>query len=179
MIEQMPESSNSSTYPPTEGTFQSLHAYWRMPYILAPKSDPANANPFATLPDQDDAESLILVRGQWNYTVLNRYPYNAGHLLVVPYQEVPDLLSLSTEARHEHIDAVTEAQALLNRALKPDGFNTGYNFGSAAGAGIPKHLHCHIVPRWHGDTNFMPVIGGTRVLPEALQSMWERLREHL
>lgn len=179
MIEQMPESSNSSTFPPTEGAFQSLHAYWRMPYILAPKSDPANANPFATLPDQDDAESLILVRGQWNYTVLNRYPYNAGHLLVVPYQEVPDLLSLSTEARHEHIDAVTEAQALLNRALKPDGFNTGYNFGSAAGAGIPKHLHCHIVPRWHGDTNFMPVIGGTRVLPEALQSMWERLREHL
>ena len=175
----MPDSSNSSAESTTDGAYQSLHAYWRMPYILAPKSKTAHANPFVSLPDQDDAESLILVRGQWNYTVLNRYPYNAGHLLVVPYEEVPDLKSLSPEARHEHIDAVTEAQAILTRALKPNGFNTGYNFGTAAGAGIPKHLHCHIVPRWHGDTNFMPVIGGTRVLPDALHSMWERLREHL
>jgi ATP adenylyltransferase len=179
MLVQVPDLSHSNAGSTSKGAFQSLHAYWRMPYILAPRSEPADVNPFATLPDKDDAESLILVRGEWNYTVLNRYPYNAGHLLVVPYEEVPDLQSLATEARHEHIDAITVAQELLTRALKPDGFNTGYNFGSAAGAGIPKHLHCHIVPRWHSDTNFMPVIAGTRVLPEALQSMWQRLREHL
>lgn len=175
----MPDPNHPNLQSQAPQGFESLQAHWRMPYILAPKSNPASANPFASLPDQDDAESLILLRGKHNYTVLNRFPYNAGHLLVVPYQEVPDLQSLSPEARHEHIDCITAAQDLLARALKPDGFNTGYNLGTAGGAGIPTHLHCHIVPRWHGDTNFMPVIGNTRVLPDALQSMWERLRQHL
>jgi ATP adenylyltransferase len=175
---QMPDSTHSDAPKPGASPHESLHAYWRMPYILAPKSDSQPSNPFTQLPDQDDAESFILLRGDHNYTVLNRYPYNAGHLLVVPYREVAALSELTAGERHEHIDAVTEAQALLTRALKPDGFNTGYNFGSAAGAGIPRHLHCHIVPRWNGDTNFMPVIGNTRVLPDALQSMWERLRKY-
>lgn len=175
----MPDSDQSPDPAQSKPGFESLQAHWRMPYILAPKTDPESANPFASLPEKDDAESLILLRGTYNYTVLNRYPYNAGHLLVVPYEEVSGLEQLSPEARHEHIDCITEAQALLTRALKPDGFNTGYNLGSAAGAGIPVHLHCHIVPRWHGDTNFMPVINNTRVLPDALQSMWERLRQHI
>jgi ATP adenylyltransferase len=99
--------------------------------------------------------------------------------LVIPYREAATLEALALKERHEHIDYIVEAQALLTRALRPDGFNTGYNFGIAAGAGIPSHLHCHIVPRWNGDTNFMPVIGGTRVLPDALDTMWVRLREHV
>ncbi|CAI8266139.1 MAG: AP-4-A phosphorylase [Opitutia bacterium UBA7350] len=175
----MSNSDRSNDPAESKPGFESLQAHWRMPYILAPKCDPNSANPFASLPDKDDAESLILLRRKYNYTVLNRYPYNAGHLLVVPFEEVSDLQNLSTVARHEHIDCITEAQALLTRALNPEGFNIGYNLGNAAGAGIPVHLHCHIVPRWHGDTNFMPVIGNTRVLPEALQSMWERLRQFI
>lgn len=159
---------------------ESLHAYWRMPYILKPKaSGGSSCSPFTELPNASDQESLILMRGRFNYTVLNRYPYNAGHLLIIPYREISTLEALTPEERHEHIDCIVEAQSLLTRALKPDGFNTGYNFGKAAGAGIPSHLHCHIVPRWNGDTNFMPVIGGTRVLPDALDTMWIRLREHL
>lgn len=172
-----PESSPNHAHNPNHA-HENLHAYWRMPYILAPKSNEAELNPFAQLPKQTDAESLILVRRTHNYIVLNRYPYNAGHLLVVPYREVSNLQELQTTELHEHIDCVVEAQNILTQALKPDGFNTGYNFGKAAGAGIPKHLHCHIVPRWNGDTNFMPVIGNTRVLPDALDSMWERLRDH-
>jgi ATP adenylyltransferase len=108
---------------------------------------------------------------------MNRYPYNAGHLLVVPYREVSDLDALSIDERHELMDLIVKGQAILCRALQPDGFNTGFNFGKSAGAGIPSHLHCHIVPRWNGDTNFMPVIGNTRVLPDAMDAMWARLKE--
>lgn len=159
---------------------ESLHAYWRMPYILKPKTKGEKfGNPFLELPNASDQEGLILMRGRFNFTVLNRYPYNAGHLLVVPYREAATLEALTLDERHEHIDYIVEAQSLLTRALKPDGFNTGYNLGTAAGAGIPSHLHCHIVPRWNGDTNFMPVIGGTRVLPDALHTMWARLKEHI
>lgn len=161
-------------------SLESLHAYWRMPYILRPKTKgEKSSNPFLELPNASDQEGLILMRGRFNYIVLNRYPYNAGHLLVIPYREAATLEALALKERHEHIDYIVEAQALLTRALRPDGFNTGYNFGIAAGAGIPSHLHCHIVPRWNGDTNFMPVIGGTRVLPDALDTMWVRLREHV
>jgi ATP adenylyltransferase len=94
---------------------------------------------------------------------------------VVPYREVPQLEELSGEERHELMDLIVMAQQILTRALQPDGFNTGFNFGDAAGAGIPCHLHCHVVPRWNGDTNFMPVIGNTRVLPDSMDAMWERL----
>jgi ATP adenylyltransferase len=159
-------------------SMQRLHAYWRMPYILAPKNKQAGENPFKELPNTDDDQSeYILFRGQTNYIVMNRYPYNAGHLLVIPYREVPTLEELSIEERHELMDLIVEAQQILKRALKPDGFNTGFNFGKAAGAGIPSHLHCHVVPRWNGDTNFMPVIADTRVLPDAMDAMWTRLKE--
>ena len=106
---------------------------------------------------------------------MNRYPYNAGHLLVLPFREVAELELLETEERHELMDLIIKAQQILTRALRPNGFNTGFNFGNAGGAGIPCHLHCHVVPRWEGDTNFMPVIGNTRVLPDSMDAMWERL----
>jgi len=155
---------------------QRLHAYWRMPYIVAPKDPKDSGNPFIRIPETtEDKSEYVLYRGEWNYIVMNRYPYNAGHLLVVPYREAAGLEDLRSEERHELMDLILKGQQILTRALRPDGFNTGFNFGKAAGAGIPTHLHCHIVPRWNGDTNFMPVISDTRVLPDAMDAMWDRL----
>ena len=157
---------------------ERLHAYWRMPYILAPKNPEDSGNPFTRITESgDDRKEYILLRGELNYIVMNRYPYNAGHLLVLPYREVGRLEDLNKEERYELMDLIVTAQQILTRALKPDGFNTGFNFGKAGGAGIPSHLHCHVVPRWDGDTNFMPVIGHTRVLPDSMDAMWERLSE--
>jgi ATP adenylyltransferase len=167
----------SEELPPS---MERLHAYWRMPYILAPKNADAGGNPFTKILDsRNDREAYILFRGRLNYIVMNRYPYNAGHLLVLPNREVPVLDALTKEERHELMDLIIKAQNILSRALRPDGFNTGFNFGKAGGAGIPSHLHCHVVPRWDGDTNFMPVIGNTRVLPDSMDAMWERLHAHV
>jgi ATP adenylyltransferase len=157
-----------------------LHSYWRMEYVETPKEEKTTSNPFATLHlDPDDQKNLILIRGVHHYVVMNRYPYNAGHLMVVPYEELPDLEDLSEAAQMELLQLIIRSKAMLKRAIHPDAFNVGLNLGVAAGAGIPWHLHCHIVPRWNGDTNFMPVIGQTRVLPTALSSLWERLRQCL
>ena len=156
---------------------QHLHAYWRMEYIEAPKGS-SFGRPFSEMPAlNDDQATHILVRSQFTYIVLNRFPYNAGHLLVVPYREVAELSELNGEERLDFMDSLVLGQDILQRALKPDGFNIGLNLGAAAGAGIPKHLHAPIVPRWNGDTNFMPVLGETRVLPQSLDAMWSRLRE--
>ncbi len=156
---------------------QYLHSYWRMAYIEAPKPPNGGKNPFTELPKGDDRAGLIVYRGKSVYIVMNRFPYNAGHLLVLPYREVPTLAELNPEERAEMMDCIIKAQALLQSALQPHAFNVGFNFGAAAGAGIPTHLHCHVVPRWNGDTNFMPVVSDTRVLPEALDNLWERLRK--
>lgn len=158
-------------------SMQRLHAYWRMPYILAPKN-PDEKNPFTKIhQNDDDKKEYILFRGRLNYIVMNRYPYNAGHLLVLPYREIAEIEKLTTDERHELMDLIVKAQKILTDALNPDGFNVGFNFGKSAGAGIPSHLHCHVVPRWGGDTNFMPVIGNTRVLPDSMDAMWERLHK--
>ncbi|MCG8528619.1 MAG: HIT domain-containing protein [Opitutales bacterium] len=155
-----------------------LHSYWRMEYVEAPKENKATANPFLDLPNnENDEETLILIRGKHHYVVMNRYPYNAGHLMVIPYREVPDLDDLDEEEQLEFIQLVIRAKKMLKDAIHPDAFNVGMNLGVAAGAGIPWHLHCHIVPRWQGDTNFMPVLGKTRVLPTSLNSLWKRLKE--
>ena len=172
MVDPTPDNSS----PQLPSSMERLHAYWRMPYILAPKN-PDERNPFTKIHQTgDDKKEYILYRGKWNYIVMNRYPYNAGHLLVLPFREVGELEALEPEERHELMDLIVKAQQILNRALEPNGFNIGFNFGKAAGAGIPCHLHCHVVPRWNGDTNFMPVIGDTRVLPDSMDAMWERLR---
>ncbi|WOO40362.1 HIT domain-containing protein [Rubellicoccus peritrichatus] len=148
-----------------------------MPYIEAPKPETGEGNPFAVLPKCDDDKSVyILYRGETIYLVLNKFPYNAGHLLAIPYREVGSLQDLEKDERTELMDTIIRGQDILQKALNPDGFNVGFNLGRAAGAGIPSHLHAHIVPRWNGDHNFMPVVSDTRVLPESLDSMWERLR---
>ncbi|OHE70709.1 MAG: HIT family hydrolase [Verrucomicrobia bacterium GWC2_42_7] len=155
---------------------QHLHAYWRMQYIESPKEkDNGKENPFRVLPFLEDREGLIIKRSQHSYVVMNRFPYNAGHVLIIPYREVSELEHLELDESCDFWNLIIETKMLLARVLKPDGFNIGFNLGSAAGAGIPMHLHCHVVPRWNGDTNFMPVIGDTKVLPQALDAMWERL----
>ena len=158
---------------------QSLHPYWRFQYITAPKA-PGGDNPFEEIPKlADERASLLLYRGRTGYLVLNRFPYNGGHIMALPYRPVPTLGELTPAERAELMDLIVIAQDALSKAVKPDGFNVWFNFGKAAGAGIPKHLHAHIVPRWEGDHNFMPVIGDTHILPQALEAVWERLKQFL
>ncbi|MGA2051899.1 MAG: HIT domain-containing protein [Opitutales bacterium] len=149
-----------------------------MPYVEQSKPETGGDRLFARLPAMgDDRAALIVWRGPTSYLVLNKYPYNAGHLLAAPYREVAQLAGLTPAERADLMDAIVKAQDILTRALQPDGFNVGFNFGRAAGAGLPTHLHAHIVPRWNGDGNFMPVLANTTVLPLALDTLWERLRQ--
>ena len=153
---------------------EQLHAYWRMEYIEAPRY-PETQRPFTDLPALgDDRRALIVHRGVLSYLVMNRFPYNPGHLLAIPYREVTEIEALAPAERADLMEMMVLAKRLLQAAIKPDGFNVGYNLGAAAGGSI-AHLHAHIVPRWNGDTNFMPVIGRTRTLPQSLDAMWERL----
>jgi ATP adenylyltransferase len=154
---------------------QQLHAYWRMDYIEAPRYPALMKRPFTELPRMgDDKAALIVHRTLLSYLVLNRFPYNPGHLLAVPFREVVELEELSAEERADLMEEVVFAKRLLTAAMKPDGVNIGFNLGSAAGGSI-AHLHAHIVPRWNGDNNFMPVLGQTRVLPQSLEATWDRL----
>ena len=151
-----------------------LHAYWRMDYIEAPRAK-SGETPFTDLPALgDDAKALIIHRSRLSYLILNRYPYNPGHLLAVPFRAATDLTELDAAERADLMDEIIAGKEILRAAVKPDAFNIGFNLGSAAGGSIP-HLHAHIVPRWNGDTNFMPVIGETRVLPQSLEAMYARL----
>jgi ATP adenylyltransferase len=155
---------------------QHLHAYWRMDYIEAPRAV-SGENPFLALPALgDDAAAHIIHRSPLSYLILNAYPYNAGHLLAVPYRNVADLTELTAAERGDLMEEIIFGKEVLRAALKPDAFNIGFNLGIAAGGSI-THLHAHIVPRWNGDTNFMPVIGQTRVLPQSLAAMYARLKE--
>ncbi len=160
---------------------EKLHSYWRMPYIDAPKEEgQGHKNPFVEIPKVKDKKSVHLIwKGKHCYIVMNKFPYNCGHLLVIPLRQVSKMADLKKAEKAEYFDAIILAQEILTKAMKPDGFNVGFNLGSKAGAGIPQHLHCHVVPRWDGDTNFMPVIANTKVLPESMDFLWERLMKAL
>ncbi len=154
---------------------EQLHAYWRMEYITAPRFPAEMKRPFTELPALgDDRAALIVHRQRLSYLILNRFPYNPGHLLAIPFREVVELEELNPAERADLMEAIVFGKRLLAAALRPDGFNVGFNVGTAAGGSI-AHLHAHIVPRWNGDTNFMPVLGQTRTLPEALESTWAKL----
>lgn len=153
-----------------------LHAYWRMEYVEAPKAPKASL--FSDLPKTTDDKAVYIVwRGPLTYLVMNVFPYNVGHLLAVPYRQVDDPTALTEDEQIALFKTVLFAQKLLKQVLNPSGFNIGMNLGKAGGAGIPEHIHMHIVPRWLGDTNFMPVLGQTRVLSKHLDSLWQGLRE--
>ncbi len=147
-----------------------------MAYIEAPRLPAEMKRPFRELPALgDDRAALIVHRSRLSYLVLNRFPYNPGHLLAVPFREVNDLAKLTAAERADLFDETIFAQLLLRATLKPDAFNIGFNLGSAVAGGSISHLHAHIVPRWNGDNNFMPVLAQTRLLPQALDDTWERL----
>ena len=157
----------------------SLHAPWRIEYILSPKPK-LDASLFTQIGQStDDIANLVIARDRSCYALLNRYPYNGGHIMVVPYKEVPDLNGLTDDELADLWKLVRRCTNALTAAMKPDGFNIGINLGKVAGAGIAEHLHIHIVPRWNGDTNFMPVIAHTGVVPDALKEIAAKLRAEL
>lgn len=156
---------------------EALHAPWRIGYILAPKPPRDDASVFTRMAQSsDDEKNLLVAREKSCFACLNRYPYNGGHILVLPYRQVPDLDDLTDDELLDLMKLVRRCKAALTQVMKPDGFNVGLNLGKVAGAGIGEHLHFHIVPRWIGDTNFMPVLGSTTVLPEALEELCRKLR---
>lgn len=133
--------------------------------------------PFCRIPMQSDDEGLIVARGELAYVVLNLYPYNAGHLLICTYRHIADLTDLSAEERNEVFELTAHSMKVLRKVSRAQGFNLGMNQGSISGAGIAEHIHQHVVPRWSGDVNFMPVIGKTKVLPQLLQDTRRLLAE--
>ncbi len=156
-----------------------LWAGWRSTYIAgAANPDPAGCL-FCRLPDQPDRASLIVARGDVTFTVLNRFPYTTGHVMIAPFRHVAGPGDLEKAERSELWNALATVQFALEEAMSPAGFNLGANLGRVAGAGVPGHFHLHLVPRWEGDANFMTTIGSTRVIPEDLLDTWEKLRAAL
>lgn len=150
-----------------------LWAPWRMEYII---SEGTKGCLFcAKVKEDKDRQNYILYRGQTGFIMLNLYPYNNGHLMIAPYQHVASLEDLDEDTLTELMLLLNKSLRLLRRALNPHGFNVGINLSRAAGAGIEDHVHIHVVPRWEGDTNFMPVLGETRVMPELLDETYEKL----
>ena len=154
-----------------------LWSPWRMSYILSPK--PSNCILCEKIAENRDRENYILYRGDKSCSMLNLYPYNNGHIMVVPYRHVPSLEQLDDEELLEMMNIVNQSLAALRKVMNPAGFNIGVNIGKAAGAGIVDHVHIHIVPRWEGDTNFMAVMAETRVIPELLEQTYEKLLKTL
>src|ERR1700722_2997485 len=156
---------------------ETLYAPWRIQYILAPKPPPADSSIFAQIAQSgDDEANLVIRRERTCYALLNKYPYTGGHSMEVPYKQTPDLHGLTDEELTDLMKLLRRCQDALTAVMKPDGFNIGINLGRTAGAGIEGHIHVHIVPRWQGDTNFMPVVANATVLPEALVDLAAKLR---
>lgn len=155
---------------------KQLWAPWRMEYI---KSDKSNECIFCTLPaSNNDEKNYILFKGTHSFVIMNTFPYNSAHLMVSPYRHINCITKQNETERNENIELTHECIKILRTVIEPDGFNTGYNIGKAAGAGYDEHIHCHIVPRWEGDTNFMPVLGEVKVHPEHIRSTYEKLHPH-
>jgi ATP adenylyltransferase len=150
---------------------------WRYAYITG--AEKPKGCIFCDLPKQDDKSAKIVHRGTHCYIILNSYPYTPGHVMVVPNAHLDELQKLSTETAHEMMDLSQKMEAVLRSLYNPDGVNLGMNIGAAAGAGIAGHVHMHVLPRWVADANFVSVVGETRVLPETLETTWERIRKAL
>jgi len=151
---------------------------WRYRYIASAKTDDRCVFCEA-IAANDDRQTLILLRGEKNFIILNRYPYTSGHVMVVPYSHVADLSSADPDMLAEMMQLAQRMQLALQKTYRPEGFNIGMNLGRAAGAGIVGHLHLHVLPRWAGDANFMTVVGETRVEPEELSTTYDRLHSAL
>ena len=156
---------------------ERIWAPWRIQYIQMEK--PEGCILCQKPKENKDVPNYILYRGDKNFVILNSYPYNPGHLMIAPYRHVASLEELTDEERQEHFEIVSRSVKVLRQVFNPGGFNIGINLGKAAGAGIEDHFHTHVVPRWQGDTNFMPVLADVRVLPEALADTYQKLRGKL
>jgi ATP adenylyltransferase len=174
-----PEAESRAHFAGDPDAFGRLWTPHRMVYIQGenkpPHDDAGDDCPFCRVPSGSDESGLIVARGELAYVVLNLYPYNSGHLMIVPYRHVADYVDLNAAEVAEVGEYTQRALRTLSAAMAPHGFNVGLNQGSAAGAGIAAHLHQHVVPRWGGDTNFMPVVAQTRVLPQLLSDARELL----
>lgn len=153
----------------------TLWTPWRMAYIGGAKSEGCVFCQAAAADPTTDREHYVLYRGAHSFVILNAFPYNSGHVMIVPYIHTSDLTHLEVTIAAEIMDFAQRMTALLTQTYTPDGFNLGMNLGKVAGAGIDTHLHMHVVPRWGGDTNFMPLVAQTRVLPEWLDDTYDRL----
>lgn len=168
---------------------EHLWSPWRMTYLRGPNlptTRPLAATGLLTMPqcifcalpaEHNDAHNLLVYRGELVFVMLNRYPYNNGHLMIIPFAHQPTLETLPVPTLTELMVLTTQALTALRKIYSPQAFNLGVNIGTAAGAGIADHVHLHIVPRWAGDTNFMSVTAGTRVIPEDLRDTWQAVRD--
>jgi ATP adenylyltransferase len=156
---------------------EHLWAPWRFDYVKQADDKNSSGCIFCDFPSRtDDREVLLLHRGNSAFVLLNAYPYTSGHLMVAPYKHGQDIGQLNDTELLEINQLVKSAVSWVTEVYKPDGFNIGVNMGRAAGAGIPKHIHWHVVPRWEGDTNFMTTVGEVRVIPQDLRQSWDALR---
>ena len=154
---------------------ERIFAPWRIEYIRSPKYEGCI---FCDFPKENrDEERLILYRGEKSFIIMNNYPYNPGHLMIAPYRHVGQLEELTEGEMGEIMSLASMAVQVIKKSMSPDGFNIGINIGRVAGAGIEDHIHLHIVPRWNGDTNFMPVLADVKVIPEAVEDTFRILRE--
>jgi ATP adenylyltransferase len=156
---------------------ERLWAPWRMEYIGQAREGEDQRCLFCEKPKEgDDEKALIVARSELSFAMLNRYPYNSGHLMVAPFRHVGELEEVEDDESLDVQRLMQRCVTALKEAMQPDGFNIGMNLGVVAGAGIPDHLHWHVVPRWNGDTNFMPVVGDTKVIPSLLAESYRLLR---
>jgi len=170
-------------------SLETIWAPWRLSYVAKDEPSEKKSNtPKGEKPcflcqyresPSDDAENFVLLRGEKTFVVFNRYPYNNGHLLIAPQQHLGDIEEIPVDVQAECQAMLVKMTKLLRSVINPDGFNVGLNLGHVAGAGLPGHLHWHIVPRWNGDTNFMPVLGDTKVIPQSLEALYAALKEKL
>ncbi len=170
---------------------EQLWAPWRLAYISGDQTEkkPVRAGLLSggdpdcficqAAAGDDDRGRLVVQHGRYSLTVLNRYPYNNGHLLIAPKRHAARLDQLDAAEQLDMVQTIAQMIGLLERTIRAEGFNVGLNLGQIAGAGLPGHVHWHIVPRWHGDTNFMPTVAGIRVIPQSLEALWEILTEVL
>jgi len=149
---------------------------WRSVYVESLHINDGSCQFCSISNSNDDDKTFVVHRAQYNFIVMNIYPYNNGHMLIVPYEHIAEITDLDSDSLHEAADLIKLSTEILGRIFKPHGFNAGLNQGEAAGAGIASHIHFHILPRWNGDTNFMPVLGETKILSSDLKEGYEKLK---
>ena len=161
--------------------YDVLWAPWRMTYIASIASGGQRQSCFLcdAAKGGDDRSSLVVYRGRLAFVILNRYPYNTGHLMIAPYRHVPSLEDLTDDEMLEISRLIKASMEALREVYRPEGFNVGVNIGDVAGAGVPGHVHVHVVPRWKGDSNYMIVIGGSKVVSQALEETYDLLKPAL